>query len=70
MMDMHTCRDGFFGLHHVLVGAFEEALKGAYAEGDEYKETITWAKVRQLLKVPSNWLIFIQVRTPLFSNSG
>ncbi|KAL6755542.1 major facilitator superfamily domain-containing protein [Haematococcus lacustris] len=41
-------------------GAFEEALQGVYAEGEAYKDTITWAKVRVLLRLPTNWLIILQ----------
>jgi hypothetical protein len=47
----------------VPAGAFEEALRGAYAEGDVYKETITWPKIKVLLRIPSNWLIIFQVGT-------
>lgn len=54
-------------------GACEEAMqahaRAAFASSDDplaasavspYSEKITWTKVRLLLKVPSNWLIFVQ----------
>lgn len=42
-------------------GAFEEALRGQYAEGHTYSETITWPKVKRLMVIPSNMLIISQV---------
>lgn len=51
-------------------GGFEEALREVYAtkgSGQQpstalaYKETITWAKVRTLLTIRSNWLCVAQV---------
>lgn len=48
-------------------GVCEEAIQaqgGGGADGSPlavYSERITWAKVRVLMKVPSNWLIVIQV---------
>jgi hypothetical protein len=30
--------------------------------GAAYDESISWAKVWRLLKVPSNWIIILQVR--------
>jgi MFS family permease len=41
-------------------GAFEEALKHQYAEGIAYEETISWAKARQALRAPSNWVLILQ----------
>jgi hypothetical protein len=63
-LHMHCSKEG--PQLHVLImcvpaGAFEEALRGAYAEGDVYKETITWPKIKVLLRIPSNWLIIFQV---------
>jgi hypothetical protein len=46
-------------LHHA---AFEEALRGQLAAGAAYSESISWRKVRQLLSIPSNWIIILQVR--------
>ena len=46
-------------------GVCEEALIGQQtADGScpVYSERISWAKVKVLMKVPSNWLIVMQVR--------
>lgn len=43
-------------------GVCEDALR--QGPGDEvavYSERISWAKVKVLMKVPSNWLIVLQV---------
>jgi hypothetical protein len=40
---------------------WEPGLQHQLAEGESYSETVSWAKVRLLLKVPSNWLIITQV---------
>ncbi|KAG2447464.1 hypothetical protein HYH02_007785 [Chlamydomonas schloesseri] len=41
-------------------GAFEEALQERYAEGSSYEGSISWAKVRTLLRCPSNALVIAQ----------
>ncbi|KIZ04154.1 major facilitator superfamily MFS-1 [Monoraphidium neglectum] len=41
-------------------GAFEEALRHQYAEGHAYEETISWAKAKQALRSPSNWVLITQ----------
>ncbi|KAI8473562.1 MAG: major facilitator superfamily domain-containing protein, partial [Monoraphidium minutum] len=41
-------------------GAFEEALRHQYAEGVPYEETISWAKAKQALAAPSNWVLIWQ----------
>jgi hypothetical protein len=43
-----------------LRGAFEEALRHQYAEGHAYEETISWAKAKQALRSPSNWVLITQ----------
>ena len=42
-------------------GGCEAELAGVYADGASYSERISWAKVRTLLRAPSNWLIVVQV---------
>lgn len=42
-------------------GAFEEALTGQLAAGEAYSETMSLAKFKRMLKIPSNWFIVIQV---------
>ncbi|KAG2422826.1 hypothetical protein HXX76_015768 [Chlamydomonas incerta] len=41
-------------------GAFEEALQERYAEGAPYEGSISWAKLRILLRCPSNALVIAQ----------
>uniref|UniRef100_A0A383W382 Major facilitator superfamily (MFS) profile domain-containing protein n=1 Tax=Tetradesmus obliquus TaxID=3088 RepID=A0A383W382_TETOB len=41
-------------------GAYEEALRGQLAAGAAYSESISWRKVKQLLAIPSNWIIILQ----------
>lgn len=43
-------------------GAFEEALSGQLAAGEAYSETVSWSKVKRMLRIPSNWLIILQVQ--------
>lgn len=40
---------------------FEKALEGQLAAGAAYDEAISWAKLWRLLRVPSNWIIILQV---------
>jgi hypothetical protein len=47
--------------------AFEEALQGQLAAGAAYSESISWRKVQQLLAIPSNWIIILQVTCGLTS---
>ena len=42
-------------------GVCEEALQDG-AEQVVYSERITWPKMKQLMRVPTNWLIVLQVR--------
>ena len=42
-------------------GAFEEALTGQLAAGEAYSETISFAKLKRLLRIRSNLIIILQV---------
>ena len=42
-------------------GVCEEALQGQLADGGQaYSEKVSWAKVKRLLRSPSNWIIILQ----------
>lgn len=41
-------------------GAFEEALQQRYTQGQQYTETVSWSKVKSMLRVPSNLLCIAQ----------
>lgn len=43
------------------LGVCEEALQDV-ADQVVYSERITWPKMKQLMRVPTNWLIVLQVR--------
>lgn len=50
-----------FVCHIGCAAGFEKALEGQLAAGEAYSEAITWKKMWSTLRVPSNWLIFMQV---------
>lgn len=47
--------------HMYPCAGFEKALEGQLAAGAAYSESITWSKMWSLLRVPSNWIIVLQV---------
>lgn len=57
----HTIDHDSLSRWHGASAGFEKALEGQLAAGAAYSETITWAKVWGLIRVPSNLIIILQV---------
>lgn len=50
-------------------GGSEEALQGAFADGKfEYSEKLSWKKAFYLARIPTNWLMILQVRSSVMGN--
>jgi hypothetical protein len=64
---LHTNKQTTNTYAHTCPAGFEKALEGQLAAGAAYSESITWAKVWTLLRVPSNWIIVLQVGGVLFA---